>query len=71
MLESFLKTRVEDNLKETMENVQSINPGEFDYDTKIHQDFSLLNEKNKFLVRRVIGAGPTLISAAEEILDCV
>jgi len=70
-LESFLKNRLEDNLKETLENVQSINPGEFDHDIKIHQDFSLLNERNSFLVGRVIGAGPALIPAAEEMLDCV
>ena len=54
-----------------IENVQSINPGGFDRAIKIHQEFFLLNEKNKFLVRRVIGADPTLIPAAEVILDCV
>ena len=54
-----------------IENMQSINPGGFDHDIKIHQEFLLLNEKNKFLVRRVIGADPTLIPAAEVNLDCV
>ena len=31
-----------------IENVQSINPGGFDRAIKIHQEFLLLNQKNKF-----------------------
>ena len=49
LLESFLKHSADHNLKERMENVQSINPGEFGHDIKFYQDFSLLKEKIRLL----------------------
>ena len=71
LLELFRKHSADHNLKERMENVQSINPGEFEHDINFYQDFSLLKEKIRLLVRPVIGPDPILIPAAEETLDCV
>ena len=71
LLESFLKHSADHNLKERMENVQSINPSEFDHEIKIYQNFSLLKEKTRLLVRQIIGPDPILIPAAKETLDCV
>ena len=52
---------------EQPENIQSINPGEFDHDILIVSDFSKVEASGQELIERVIGDTPIEIPAAQEL----
>ena len=67
LIEAMLKARAENVMHEQPENIQSINPGEFDHDILIVSDFSKVEASGQELIERVIGDTPIEIPAAQEL----
>jgi len=67
LIEAKLKARAEDVLHERPENIQSINPGEFDHDISIVSDFADVDASGQQLIESVIGNTVIEIPSAEEL----
>ena len=67
LIEAIVKARAEDVLHERPENIQSINPGEFDHDISIVSDFADVDASGQQLIESVIGNTVIEIPSAEEL----
>jgi hypothetical protein len=66
LIEAMLKARAENVMHEQPENIQSINPGEFDHDILIVNDFSNVDSSGQQLIESVIGDTSIEIPAVQE-----
>lgn len=70
LIEARLKARAEDLMQEKPENIQTINPGEFDHNISIISDFSNVDAVGRTVIESVVGATPIEIGAEhEEFVD--
>jgi hypothetical protein len=67
LIEAMLKARAEDIMHEQPENIQSINPGEFDHDILIVSDFSEVDASAHQLIESVIGNTAIEIPSEQEL----
>lgn len=68
LIEAMLKKRAENLMREQLENIQKINPGEFDHEFSIISDFSYVDMREYELIVRVIGSAPIRIPTAQQDL---
>jgi len=67
LFEAMLQARAKDFMHEQPENIQSINPGEFDHDILIVRDFSNVADAGHQLIRSVIGNTDIEIPPGQEL----
>ena len=68
LIEAMLKKRAENIMREQLENIQRINPGEFDHEISIVSDFSYVDVRGCQLIEGVIGSTPIQIPMAQQDL---
>ncbi|NKB20172.1 MAG: hypothetical protein GKS01_06460 [Alphaproteobacteria bacterium] len=66
LIEAMLKARAEEMMQDQPENIQGINPGDFDHDLIINSDFSNVDAVGRQLIESIIGESPIEIAAAQE-----
>ncbi|MBK18581.1 MAG: hypothetical protein CMM52_07075 [Rhodospirillaceae bacterium] len=69
LIEAMLKSRAEKVMYDRPENIQNINPGEFDHDISIVSDFAEIDDQGVNLIERTIGMEPILIPARQESFE--
>ncbi|MGY9017991.1 MAG: hypothetical protein ACKVHX_00780 [Alphaproteobacteria bacterium] len=67
LIEAMLKARAEDIMHEQPENIQSINPGEFDHEILVVSDFSNVDAAGCRLIESVIGDTAIEIPSTQEL----
>ena len=67
LIEAILKERAENIMREQLENIQKITPGEFDHDNSMVSDFSHVYVGRCELIEVVIGNTPIEISTAQGV----
>ena len=66
LIEAMLKKRAENIMGEQLENIQKINPEEFDHEISIVFDFSYVDVRECELIEEVIGNTPIQIPMVQE-----
>ena len=67
LIEAMLKARAEQIMHEQPENIQGINPGEFDHDISIVSDFADVDASGQQLIESIIGNTAIEIPSAQEL----
>ena len=62
----MLKARAENVMRDKPENIQAINPGEFDHNISIISDFSNVDAAGQALIESIVGTTPIDIAAEHE-----
>ena len=68
LIEAMLKKRAENITRQQLENIQNINPGEFDHEISIVSDFSNVDVRGVELIKGIIGNTPIKIPMTQEDL---
>ena len=66
LVEAMLKARAENVMRDKPENIQAINPGEFDHNISIISDFSNVDAAGQALIESIVGTTPIDIAAEHE-----
>ena len=66
LIEAMLKERAENIIRQPLENIQNINPGEFDHEISIVSDFSNVDVRGVELIKGIIGNTPIKIPMTQE-----
>ena len=68
LIEAMLKKRAENITRHQLDNIQNINPGEFDHEISIVSDFSNVDVRGVELIKGIIGNTPIKIPMTQEDL---